>query len=140
MNAWNKSLMRMLPGFVACLLVISLTAPAVACLFTADVGGPGSVGQVVRFQMSHIAAVLGSKHLEATDADTLIFHPLRGTDAGSACRTNGQGELVDVWGNPYQIKIESPSGFVIRSAGADGQFGDDDDIVYDSSKDGFVNP
>jgi hypothetical protein len=122
-------------------LIIGLAVhPLAACLFTADVGGPGSTAQVVRYQMSRIAAVLGSKNLEATDADSLIFHPIRGKDAGAACRTNRQGELVDVWGTPYQIKIESPSKFVIRSAGADGQFGDADDIVYDSSQHGFVNP
>jgi hypothetical protein len=127
-------------SLLAALIIGLAVQPLAASLFKFDVGGPDSVTQVVRYQMTRIAAALTGKSLRATDADTLIFHPIPGKDAGAACRTNRQGELVDVWGTPYQVKVESPSKFVIRSAGADGQFGDADDIIYDSAKNGFVNP
>jgi hypothetical protein len=135
--------MRIGPGFLAGLMFVFVVAPAVACLFVPDVGGPGSVENVVRYQMSQIAAAFG-KHTAGAgvppgNGNDLIFHPLKGKDISCGCRTNKQGEVLDVWGTPYQVKVEAPSKFVIRSAGEDGQFGDGDDIVYDSSTARFVS-
>ncbi len=38
--------------------------------------------------------------------------------------------LNDSWGNPFQYKRLSSYKFEIRSAGADGQFGNSDDLTY----------
>lgn len=53
---------------------------------------------------------------------------------------NSQGELLDVWHTPYQIKIEAQTNFIVRSAGPDKRFGDADDIIFNSASNGFVKP
>jgi len=53
---------------------------------------------------------------------------------------NSQGELLDVWHTPYQIKIVAQTNFIVRSAGPDQKFGDKDDIIFNSASNGFVKP
>ncbi|MFC1849252.1 type II secretion system protein GspG [candidate division CSSED10-310 bacterium] len=42
-------------------------------------------------------------------------------------RMNKKGDLLDPWGNPYQITITKNGDIRARSAGSNGTFGDDDD-------------
>lgn len=51
--------------------------------------------------------------------------------------TNAVGEALDMWGTPYRVTIVGQTHFVIRSAGKNEFFGDKDDVVYDSSNNGF---
>jgi len=53
---------------------------------------------------------------------------------------NSQGELLDVWQTPYQIKILAQTNFIIRSAGKDKIFGDADDIIFNSVSNDFAKP
>ena len=55
-------------------------------------------------------------------------------------RINSMGEFMDPWKTPYEIQISDQTNYTIRSAGASRAFGDKDDIVYDGSKNDFVNP
>jgi hypothetical protein len=54
--------------------------------------------------------------------------------------TNTAGELLDVWRTPYQIELTGQTNFVIRSAGPNRHFGDEDDIVFNSISNAFVKP
>ena len=40
-----------------------------------------------------------------------------------------KGNLADAWGNPFQYRKVSKFKFEIRSAGPDGQMGNEDDII-----------
>jgi hypothetical protein len=50
------------------------------------------------------------------------------------------GEFLDPWGRPYSIVFSSTNSFVISSAGKDKIFGDQDDIIFNSVSNDFVNP
>ena len=54
--------------------------------------------------------------------------------------TNSAGEVVDVWRTPYQIRFIGPTNFIIRSASRSRNFGDADDIVFNSASNNFVKP
>jgi hypothetical protein len=54
--------------------------------------------------------------------------------------TNAAGEVVDVWRTPYRIKLIGPTNFSIRSASRNRNFGDADDIVFNSASNNFVKP
>ena len=54
--------------------------------------------------------------------------------------TNSQGEILDIWGMPFQIEIVPTTNFVVRSAGSNKKFNDDDDIVFNSVSNDFVKP
>ena len=54
--------------------------------------------------------------------------------------TNTCGEVVDIWQTPYQIELAGRTNFIIRSAGKDRKFGDEDDIVFNSVSNDFVKP
>lgn len=47
--------------------------------------------------------------------------------------TNKDGQMVDVWGTPYQFTFHSTNSFVITSAGENHVFGDTDDVVFNSA-------
>ena len=44
--------------------------------------------------------------------------------------TNKDGQMIDVWGTPYQFTFNSTNSFAIRSAGENHMFGDTDDVVF----------
>jgi hypothetical protein len=67
-----------------------------------------------------------------------VFNALR-LNYGSD-RTNSQGEILDIWKMPFQIRIIPPTNFVVRSAGPNQKFGDADDIIFNSTSNGFVKP
>jgi hypothetical protein len=50
----------------------------------------------------------------------------------SASSTNAAGQMVDVWGTPYQFAFQSTNSFSITSAGENLTFGDADDVVFNS--------
>ncbi len=54
--------------------------------------------------------------------------------------TNTSGEVVDIWQTPYRIDLAGRTNFIIRSAGKDRQFDDEDDIVFNSVSNDFVKP
>jgi len=49
-------------------------------------------------------------------------------------------EDLDPWGTPYQIEIFGQTNFIICSAGKNMNFGDKDDIVFNSISNDFVKP
>ena len=55
-------------------------------------------------------------------------------------QTNSQGQVLDCWKTPYQIKILTRTNFVVTSAGPDGIFGDADDIIFNGISNDFVKP
>jgi len=55
-------------------------------------------------------------------------------------RTNSQGEILDIWKMPFRVEIIPPTNFIIRSAGPDKKFGDEDDIIFNSASNAFVKP
>jgi hypothetical protein len=55
-------------------------------------------------------------------------------------RTNGLGELIDIWQMPFQIKFVGQTNIIIRSAGPDQKFGDSDDIIFNSVSNNLVMP
>jgi len=55
-------------------------------------------------------------------------------------KTNATGEVIDVWDTPYRIELMGRTNFIIRSAGPDRQFGNADDIVFNSASNDFVKP
>ncbi len=55
-------------------------------------------------------------------------------------RTNASGELIDIWQMPFQITFVEQTNFIVRSAGPNRQFGDADDIVFNSISNDFVKP
>jgi len=67
-----------------------------------------------------------------------VFSALR-LNYGSE-RTNSQGEILDIWKTPFQIKIIAPTNFVVHSAGPDKKFGNVDDIIFNSLSNTFVKP
>ncbi len=54
--------------------------------------------------------------------------------------TNAPGQVVDFWQTPLHVMLIAHTNFLIRSAGPNKRFSDKDDIVYDSTKNGFVIP
>ena len=54
--------------------------------------------------------------------------------------TNSAGELIDPWKLPYRIEPAGTTNFVMRSAGPDGKFGNQDDVVFDSVRNAVVKP
>jgi hypothetical protein len=80
-----------------------------------------------------------------TSTNELYFSCGFGFDTGLATNLffnpiNSQGELLDVWQTPYQIKFMPPTNFVIHSAGPNKKFGDADDIIFNSASNDFVKP
>ena len=55
-------------------------------------------------------------------------------------RTNGLGELIDIWQMPFQIKFVGQTNIIIRSAGPDQKFGDSDDIIFNSVSNNLLMP
>jgi hypothetical protein len=49
-------------------------------------------------------------------------------------RFNSDGEILDPWGKPYEIKLDSPTNVTLRSAGRNGRFGDKDDEIYSAKE------
>ena len=48
--------------------------------------------------------------------------------------------MVDPWETPYQIQFFQQTNYIIRSAGKDKNFGDADDIIFNSVSNNFVKP
>jgi len=55
-------------------------------------------------------------------------------------KTNATGEVIDIWDTAYRIELMGRTNFIIRSAGPDRQFGNADDIVFNSASNDFVKP
>jgi hypothetical protein len=68
-----------------------------------------------------------------------VFIKYFGTNYSTA-KTNAQGEILDSWNTPLQIKIVGATNFTICSAGPDKIFGNKDDFIFDSLKEGLVQP
>jgi hypothetical protein len=51
---------------------------------------------------------------------------------------NTNGDYSDPWGNPFKIEVVERTNLLFTSAGPNHQFGDKDDISFDSSKPDLV--
>ena len=58
----------------------------------------------------------------------------------NANELNPDGDFVDPWQTPYQIKMLEGTNLVISSAGPNKEFGDKDDIIFNSVSNNFVKP
>jgi hypothetical protein len=54
--------------------------------------------------------------------------------------TEHPNEIVDSWGTPYRITFLQQTNFVLRSAGKNKIFSDEDDIIFNSASNDFVKP
>ena len=89
---------------------------------------------VVSFLSRHV-----SERGDLTDLDSKsIARGVIGTNNLQPSRINAQSELLDYWKTPIQIQISARTNFTLRSAGPNGKSGDDDDIVFDSQANGFI--
>ena len=73
-----------------------------------------------------------------------ILNPFLATNKYSGIsftsRTNASGVLIDIWQTPFQITFVKQTNFIVRSAGRDRQFGDADDVIFNSATNDFVKP
>jgi hypothetical protein len=80
-----------------------------------------------------IERILGGEDLKGKNSQKIQFLIFRR-------RIEHPNEMTDPWGTPYAIRCSSTNSFVISSAGKDKQFGDADDIVFNSVSNDFVKP
>lgn len=80
-----------------------------------------------------------SRELTGFDGQPVLQSAFIDSSAKPSC-VNSRGEVVDYWKTPFQIRIVAQTNFIIRAAGPNRKFGDDDDIVFDSVSDGFAKP
>jgi hypothetical protein len=57
-----------------------------------------------------------------------------------ASHTNALGAVIDIWQTPFQIELIGQTNFIVRSAGPNKNFGDADDIIFNSVSNDFVKP
>jgi hypothetical protein len=128
------------PVFILCLLIPALTAHR---------SGHHAEDRTA-VEMSGICLALQQYESETgvfpAGTNAAVFQLLYGTnpfhrdffDPGD--RTNINGEFLDAWGSPYVIQIYSRTNVLIKSAGPDGKWGDQDDYVllYDGRNAGFI--
>lgn len=93
----------------------------------------------VREMTSALNKYLAETKIEIPSDNAKIYAALRGMNPGkityfvSRNRTNSMGEFIDIWNTPYWIRVFNHTNFVVRSAGPNRQFGDKDDVWYDSA-------
>jgi len=147
----DKSQMRVRPSFLLGLVVVFLIVPWLANLLLPTVGGPTFARKIMtRRDIAEISSAISNQagigHFETRiyvnssnsfSASFLSF--TTNTIRVDRNRTNSNGELLDFWGTPYGIEITVQTNYIIRSAGRDTNFGNKDDIIFDS-KNGFVKP
>jgi hypothetical protein len=128
------------PVFVLCLLIPTLMMHRTG----------GRPSDKTEMEMSGITLAIQQYEAETgalpAGTNAAIFQLLYGTnpfhrdffDPGD--RTNGSGEFLDSWGSPYRIEINSRTNIVVKSAGPDGKWGDQDDYVllFDGRNTGFL--
>jgi len=141
----DKSQMRVRPGFVLGLVLIFAFAYFIA-LLTPN-GGGKKKAQIINthFEIKDIASVLNER-ADATGSlsnidSNFISQTLFGTNTiRYSYRTNADGHFLDIWETPYKIEILGQINFIVRSAGPNKNFGDADDIVFNSVSNDFVKP
>jgi hypothetical protein len=141
----DKSQMQVRPGFVLGLALIFVFAWLISLLLP-SVGGPTRARNVLtRIEEKDVAIALSqyaSKIGGITNTEnSFAFRVLVSTASVSHnVRTNTINELLDFWDTPFRITTMPPTNFIVRSAGPDRQFGDADDIVFNSASNDFVKP
>ena len=92
----------------------------------------------IRMEISNLEAALNQYRAEygifPQGTNSAIFKILLGENprkiifySANSNRFNSQGEYLDLWKTPYEIKVEQTN-YSIRSAGPNGIFGDKDDL------------
>ena len=102
-------------------------------------GGPGSgKGGAARADMMKLAFAF-DEELSQTNGFSVdrIVVRLKALHTGSS-RTNALGEFIDVWGVGYKTVVQNRTNVLIRCAGPNRKFGDNDDIAYDSLSKKFL--
>ena len=137
-------------GFLATLLLI-LALGIIVLLPPLNQHRPDERMPVFRIEIRSIASALKTNQAVFRSYPTgdavLISKALRGDNPRKMvlleARSNGisiKGELLDLWGTPYEIGIVGQTNLVIRSAGPNKKFGDADDIIFNSVSNNFVKP
>lgn len=132
----NNKVVKLVFGLVALLLVSGVM------LLFARADKAGQVG--VRSEMTNLVAGLACYHAVfgnfPTGGNAQIVNSLRGEnprrimfDPVGPRRLNKGKELADIWDTPYQFEFQSNSTISVSSAGINGLFGDNDDLVVSVS-------
>jgi hypothetical protein len=147
-----KSMMRLRPRFLVGLLIVFGLIPWLVSLLLPVSGGPISAFKTItRLDLERMGAAIGQDPLsghadapiriDATNVLSTSHHRFTMDSARlGADQTNTNGDLLDAWGTPYRVSVTVQTNFIFRSAGKNGKFGDQDDIIFDSLKKEFVKP
>jgi len=109
--------------FVVIGVLVAAGATAAAVTIAAVIGGPQLEAQV---EMGIIAGMVEQYN------DKQGHMPATLDDALSALKPDS-GLRTDSWDHPYILEYDADGSYKLRSMGADGQDGTDDDIVYNGA-------
>jgi hypothetical protein len=137
--------MRIRPAFLWTLLGFFLFVLILAGIF---LNGNGPVNGTILYTMLETKDIAFALKQHTTETGNLtnidknyIFQAIYGTNYPNRPYgyggTNSQGDMLDFWGTPFQYKILTGTNFIIHSAGPNKNFGDADDIIFNSAI-GFV--
>lgn len=79
-----------------------------------------------------ISEAVTSYYIKNKKLPTNLNQLIEGTDDNPPILEGGEGALIDPWDNEYKFEVHGKR-FVIISAGADGEFGNEDDVRSDKS-------
>lgn len=142
--------MRVRPVFIGWLLVVLVLIPMLAdILLPTGNGKTKALIAATHSEMRTLAELWKQQHngsvgLRLSTNGALHVTLLSGKQKArlSNClhRTNSESELLDFWRTSIQFKRSGLSNVVIRSAGPDRKFGNQDAIIFNSASNSFVKP
>jgi hypothetical protein len=94
-------------------------------------------------EILNVVAALGAQAgvvISSNKISEVLIRAVSGSNGFYAKQTNASGQIVDLWGVPFDFQIISGTNFIIRSAGSNQKFGDADDIIFNSVSNDFVKP
>ena len=124
-----------------------VVAPLIVWSLMSPLRGPRKAGRIALCK-SEITALLAAANKYEADYGSYppgsaaeIIRSLLGNNPHKIAflylntnRLKSDGIYLDPWGTPYQIHIEFETNFIVRSAGINKQFGDEDDETSTSQK------
>jgi hypothetical protein len=145
----DESEMRFRPGFLLGILVAFVILAGLMAFLEMDAEKIRTKARIVatRGEERWMANLLVERALQTgglTNIDReFVLNSLTTTNPQGfrfTPRTNLLGETIDFWKTPYRIQLAGQTNFIIHSAGRDRKFGNEDDIIFDSTSNIFVKP
>ena len=140
----SKLLFNVGAAILFVLIVIGLLTPT---------SGPKRAGKIVqsKMEMSDLNAAMIQYHNEygnyltgksANAIQCLLGNNLRKIEFLflNTNRFDSNGDFLDPWLTPYRIEILAQTNLIVHSAGPNKNFGDADDIIFNSISNDFVKP